>query len=111
MEAFVTGACGTALGDGLALETLQQGALECCWAESCKAAAVFVCAILGQQCIVTGGVPLKQLPTASNGAERITSTINRAANLTLRNIKEYCAFTQEDFSDLRHQAAIAIRKR
>jgi hypothetical protein len=35
---------------------------------------------------VPADAPLKQLPTASNGAERITSTIITAANLRLRNI-------------------------
>lgn len=80
METPVTGACGTALGDGLVLEILQQGAPECCWAESCKT-AVSADAIIGQPCIVAGDFPVKQLPTASNGAERITSIIIAAANL------------------------------
>ena len=88
METRVTGACGTAMVNGLVLETLQQGAPECGWAESCKA-AVSADAIIeqpGGQCIDGADVPLKQLPTASNGAERITSTIITAANLRLRNI-------------------------
>jgi hypothetical protein len=88
METPVTGACGTELGDGLELETLQQGGPECCWAESCKA-AVSADAIIEQpagQCIVAADAPLKQLPTASNGAARITSTIITAANLRLRDI-------------------------
>ena len=75
--------------NGLVLETLQQGAPECGWAESCWAAvsADVIIEQPGGQCIIDDAdAPLKQLPTASNGAERITSTIITAANLRLRNI-------------------------
>lgn len=86
MEARVTGACGNALGDGLLLETLQQGAPECCWAESCMA-AVFAGAIMGQQRIWADGAgPPIQVTTANNGTERITSTRSAAAILRLRSI-------------------------
>jgi hypothetical protein len=81
-----TGDCGTALGDGWVLETLQQGAPECCWAEICMA-AVFAGAIIGQQRIWAdcAGTPI-QVATANNGTEKITRARSAAANLRLRDI-------------------------
>jgi hypothetical protein len=69
------------------LEILQHGKLECGCAASSTTGTAFADAIIEQpagQCIADA--PLKQLPTASNGAERMTSASITAANLRLRNM-------------------------